>query len=77
MTKPRSRKLLLFAVLTVGYGLIWFTAVLLTSIGVCSMQPDVAATCDPWPIYVVALILIVPYLWLATRFFQSRISGVD
>ncbi|AQR73153.1 hypothetical protein [Sphingomonas sp. LM7] len=77
MIKPSPRKLLLFAVLSIGYGIVWVTAVLLTSIRVCSIQPDVAVSCDPTPVYVVALVLLLPYAWLAIRFFQSRISGVD
>ena len=77
MKKVSGRKMFVFAILSVVYATLAAFVLTMAAIHVCSMQPDVAATCDPTPINIVLALLAVTYLGLAVIFFRSRISGVD
>jgi hypothetical protein len=75
--KPSGRKLVLFVTGSAVYGAIAAFAVVVMAIRTCSMQPDVAATCDTTPILVTTAILGLAYLGLTVLFFGKKISGVD
>jgi hypothetical protein len=77
MKRPSAQKLLLFGALSVGYGCIATVTVAMVAIGKCSMQPDVAETCNVTPVYLTIGAVVALYFGLALAFFRHRISGVD
>jgi uncharacterized membrane protein len=77
MRGVRGQRLVRFALFTVTYAGAAALVLLFMAIGICSMQPDVAATCDTTPIDLIFLGLAVIYLACAFVFFRRKASGVD
>ncbi|RVT40800.1 hypothetical protein [Sphingobium algorifonticola] len=77
MTKPRAKKIGLFAVLSIVYWLIAMFLILLAGIGSCGMGPEAPADCNGiWPAITGFLSLVI-FTGLTVAFFKARLSGVD
>jgi hypothetical protein len=75
--RPSGRKVLIFTILSIAYFCLAAFIFVMASIRTCSMQPDVAALCDPSPIILVLSIVAALCPVGAYFFFKAKISGVD
>jgi len=69
--------MVLFVIVSVVYACFAGLIVALSSIRTCSIQPDIAASCDAIPVVIVTGVLAVLYLILSVWFFRAKVNGVD